>query len=134
MRTIITVFALVIATNAAAQEAKVVLKDGPGKDKAMQCAACHSLDYIPMNSRFLDKAGWTASINKMINAFGAPISKEDVEPIADYLAQNYGKAAAKSQLQIAVVLPGLRVVFTIVRTADRVLPVRAPSKSRASLD
>ena len=66
MRTIITVFALVLAGSAAAQEANVVLKDGPGKDKAMQCAACHSLDYIPMNSRFLDKAGWTASINKMI--------------------------------------------------------------------
>jgi hypothetical protein len=95
MRIIITVFALVLAGSAAAQEAKVVLKDGPGKDKAMQCAACHSLDYIQMNSHFLDKAGWTASINKMINAFGAPISKEDVEPIADYLAQNYGKPAAK---------------------------------------
>jgi hypothetical protein len=27
----------------------------------------------------------------MINAFGAPIAKEDVEPIAAYLAQNYGK-------------------------------------------
>ncbi|HEV8519725.1 MAG TPA: cytochrome c [Burkholderiales bacterium] len=95
MRTGIALFAFALAGGAAAQEAKVVLKDGPGKDKAMQCAACHSLDYIQMNSHFLDKAGWTASINKMINAFGAPISKEDVEPIADYLAQNYGKPAAK---------------------------------------
>jgi hypothetical protein len=95
MRTIITLFALVLAGSAAAQEAKIVLKDGPGKDKAMQCAACHSLDYIQMNSRFLDKAGWTASINKMINAFGAPIAKEDVEPIASYLEQNYGKPAAE---------------------------------------
>jgi hypothetical protein len=95
MRTIIAVIALVIAGSAAAQEAKVVLKDGPGRDKAMQCAVCHSLDYIQMNSRFLDKAGWTASVNKMINVFGAPIAKEDVETIADYLAQNYGKPAAK---------------------------------------
>jgi hypothetical protein len=71
----------------------VVLKDAPGREKAMQCLACHSLDYIQMNSRFLDKAGWTASINKMINAFGAPIAKEDVEPIAEYLASNYGKPA-----------------------------------------
>jgi hypothetical protein len=46
-----------------------------------------------MNSRFLDKTGWTASVNKMINAFGAPIPKEDVEVIASYLAQNYGKPA-----------------------------------------
>lgn len=74
-----------------AQESKFALKDAPGKDKAMQCVACHSLDYIQMNSRFMDKAGWTASVNKMINAFGAPIPKEDVETIASYLAENYGK-------------------------------------------
>jgi len=78
-----------------AQEAKIELKEAPGKDKAMQCGLCHSLDYIPMNSRFLDKAGWTASVNKMINAFGAPIPKEDVEAIASYLAENYGKAETK---------------------------------------
>ncbi|OGT00259.1 MAG: sulfide dehydrogenase [Gallionellales bacterium RBG_16_56_9] len=88
-------FALALAGGAVAQESKVVLKEGLGKDKAMQCVACHSLDYIPMNSHFLDKTGWTASINKMINAFGAPIPKEDVETIADYLAQNYGKPAAR---------------------------------------
>jgi mono/diheme cytochrome c family protein len=79
---------------AAAQESKVVLKDGPGRDKAQACVACHSLDYIQMNSRFLDKAGWTASINKMINAFGAPIEKADVEAIAAYLAANYGAVPA----------------------------------------
>jgi hypothetical protein len=85
---------LCVAGAAAGQENKVVLKDGPGKDKAMQCVACHSGDYLPMNSRFLDKAGWTASVNKMINAFGAPIAKEDVETIANYLAANYGKPPA----------------------------------------
>lgn len=87
--------ALSLAGTAAAQESKVVLKEGPGKDKAMQCIACHSLDYIQMNSHFLDKAGWTASVNKMINVFGAPIPKEDVEIIANYLVQNYGQPAAK---------------------------------------
>jgi mono/diheme cytochrome c family protein len=80
---------------AGAQEAKVELKDAPGRDKAQQCVACHSLDYIQMNSPFLDKAGWTASVNKMINAFGAPIPKEDVDAIASYLAQNYGKPETK---------------------------------------
>jgi hypothetical protein len=83
--------ALLAAGLAAAQESKVQLKDGPGRDKANVCFACHSADYIQMNSRFLDKAGWTASVNKMINAFGAPVPKEDVETIASYLAQNYGK-------------------------------------------
>ena len=91
-------FALVLLVSTGtvlAQEEKVVLKDAPGRDKAMQCLACHSLDYIQMNSRFLDKAGWTASVNKMINAFGAPIPKEDVDAIATYLAENYGKPSAK---------------------------------------
>jgi hypothetical protein len=84
-------FGLALAAAAGAQESKVQLKDGPGKDKAGQCAVCHSLDYIPMNSRFLDKTGWTAEVNKMIKAYGAHIPPEDVDPIASYLADNYGK-------------------------------------------
>jgi hypothetical protein len=95
MRTIVALLAAAIAGNAAAQESKVVLKDAPGRDKAMQCIACHSVDYVQMNSRFMDKAGWTASVNKMINAFGAPIPKSDVEAIAGYLAEQYGKPVQK---------------------------------------
>jgi hypothetical protein len=95
MRIAAALIAAAIAGNAAAQESKVVLREGPGKDKAMQCMACHSLDYLQMNSRFLDKAGWTASINKMINAFAAPIPKTDVDAIAGYLAEQYGKPAQK---------------------------------------
>ena len=89
--------ALVFAAvgGAMAQEDKVVLKDAPGKDKTMQCIACHSVDYIPMNSRFLNKAGWTAEVNKMINVFGAPIPKTDVEAIATYLTENYGVGPAQ---------------------------------------
>ena len=96
MRTVAAALSLALAlAGAAAQESRVMLKEGPGKDKAMQCIACHSLDYIQMNSPFLNKAGWTASINKMINVFGAPIPKEDVEIIAAYLVQNYGKSTDK---------------------------------------
>ena len=95
MRIIVAVCALAAAGGGFGQEAKVVLKDGPGKEKAMQCVACHSLDYIPMNSRFMDKAGWTASVNKMINVFGAAIAKEDVDAIATYLAQYYGRPPQK---------------------------------------
>jgi len=91
MRTVLVIGAMFFAGAAAAQESKVVLKDGPGRDKAQACVACHSLDYIQMNAPFLDKAGWTASINKMINAFGAPIPREDVDVIATYLAERYGK-------------------------------------------
>lgn len=95
MGALVGALVLAAAGGVMAQEDKVVLKDAPGKDKTMQCIACHSVDYIPMNSRFLNKAGWTAEVNKMINAFGAPIPKTDVEEIATYLTQNYGVGPAK---------------------------------------
>jgi hypothetical protein len=34
---------------------------------------------------------WQAEVNKMINAFGAPIDPKDVPAIVDYLTKNYGK-------------------------------------------
>jgi len=62
---------------AAAQEQAITLKPGPGLDKVQaNCSACHSLDYIPMNSPFLNAAGWTAEVTKMIKAMGAPIGDD----------------------------------------------------------
>jgi mono/diheme cytochrome c family protein len=95
MKTMLAALALLAAGGAMAQESKVTLVEAPGRVQTQACFACHSLDYIQMNSRFMDKAGWTASVNKMINAFGAPIPKEDVGAIVDYLAQNYGKPPAR---------------------------------------
>src|ERR1700693_1252820 len=95
IKSVVALALCVVAGAAVAQESKVQLKEAPGRDKAAECVACHSVDYIQMNSRFLDKAGWTGSVNKMINAFGAPIAKEDVEPIAGYLAENYGKPTGR---------------------------------------
>ncbi len=54
------------------------------------CASCHSLDYVQMNSPFLNAAGWDAEVTKMIKFFGAPISDADAKTIADYLKANYG--------------------------------------------
>ena len=69
----------------------IKLKPGPGLDKVeANCAACHSLAYIPMNSPFLNAAGWDAAVTKMIKAFGAPIDEADAKAIAEYLAKNYG--------------------------------------------
>ncbi len=76
---------------AAADEPVVQLKPGPGLDNVQgNCGACHSLDYIQMNSPFLNAAGWNAEVTKMIKAMGAPISDDDAKAIADYLAKNYG--------------------------------------------
>jgi cytochrome c5 len=82
--------AFIAAAPALAQDEPVKLKDGPGKDAVQAaCSACHSLDYIPMNSPFLDRARWDAAIKKMIGPFGAPIDERDVPVILDYLARNY---------------------------------------------
>jgi hypothetical protein len=44
-----------------------------------------------MNSPFLDRRGWEASVNKMIKVMGAPIAESDAQNIVDYLAGRYGK-------------------------------------------
>jgi mono/diheme cytochrome c family protein len=92
MRSIaIAVMTAVMAISAAAEEPAVQLKRAPGLDKVEgNCAGCHSLDYVPMNSPFLSAAGWDAEVAKMINAFGAPIDPADAKIIADYLKTNYG--------------------------------------------
>lgn len=77
---------------AIADERPVQIKAGAGADKVEgNCAACHSLDYIRMNSPFLNAAGWDAEVSRMINVFGAPISPADAKIIGDYLKANYGK-------------------------------------------
>jgi mono/diheme cytochrome c family protein len=94
MKTTLVVVALALAVGlVTAQERRIELKDGPGRAQVeANCGSCHSLDYIVLNSPFLDKAGWEASVTKMIRVFGAPISPEDAKAIADYLAANYGKS------------------------------------------
>ena len=86
------VLGILVAPLALADEGEIKLKDGPGKDEVVaSCAMCHSLDYVPMNSPFLDRKGWEAEVNKMIKAFGAPVSPEDAPKIVSYLAENYAK-------------------------------------------
>ena len=91
MRTLLTL-ALLCASAAFAGEGEVHLKDGAGKKLVeANCTMCHSLDYIQMNSPFLDRKGWEGSVNKMIKAMGAPIAEADIQKIVDYLASEYGK-------------------------------------------
>jgi mono/diheme cytochrome c family protein len=79
------------ALAAVAEEQSIALKRGAGLEIVEgNCGACHSLDYIPMNSPFLDASAWNAEVTKMIKAFGAPIGETDAKTIADYLAKNYG--------------------------------------------
>jgi mono/diheme cytochrome c family protein len=83
---------LMAAGSAFAGEDTFKLKPGPGAAQVQaNCVACHSLDYIQLNSRFLDRKGWEAEVTKMMKAFGAPVKQEDVPAIVDYLTKEYGK-------------------------------------------
>jgi cytochrome c5 len=77
----------------AADESGLALAEGEGRDRVRSaCSACHSLDYIVMNSPFQDKAGWEKTVKKMIDVFGAPITEEDAAAIVAYLERHYGPA------------------------------------------
>ena len=93
MRTIILAAAAVLlAGSAFADEQVIKLKPGAGLDKVEgNCQACHTLAYIPMNSVYMNAAGWDAEVTKMIKAYGAPVDDEDAKAIKAYLSKNYGK-------------------------------------------
>ncbi len=75
----------------AQEEPAIKLKEAPGLEKVQaNCAACHSLDYIQMNSPFPNATLWEAEVTKMIKAYGAPVSDADAAVIVDYLKKNYG--------------------------------------------
>ena len=88
---LIAAVAALIALPALADEPPIPMKKAPNLDKVeANCQACHSLDYIPMNSPFPNAALWDAEVTKMIKAFGAPIDDSDAKAIAEYLKANYG--------------------------------------------
>jgi cytochrome c5 len=88
---LVIVAALGLAASAAAQERAVPLREGAGKAVTENiCSGCHSLDYIRINAPFMNRQTWTASVNKMVQMFGAPIAANDQAAIIDYLAANYG--------------------------------------------
>jgi cytochrome c5 len=88
----LVVVGLLAAAAARADEKAFKLKDGPNRDLVKaSCSMCHSLDYLPMNSPFLDRKGWENTVNKMVKAFDAKLKPEDVPKIVDYLVAAYGK-------------------------------------------
>jgi mono/diheme cytochrome c family protein len=81
---------LLASLPATAAEKDLKLKAAAGHDTVENnCSLCHSLDYIPMNSPFLQEKGWDAEVHKMMKAFGAPIDEKDARIIIEYLTKNY---------------------------------------------
>jgi sulfite dehydrogenase (cytochrome) subunit B len=76
---------------AGAEEQSIELKNASGKEVVEgNCGSCHSLDYIQMNSPFLDGKKWEITVGKMIKIYHAPVSEEDAKQIVEYLSKNYG--------------------------------------------
>jgi sulfite dehydrogenase (cytochrome) subunit B len=91
MRAIIIGAMVVLTLASAGAQERVRLMPGPGVEKVeANCAACHSLDYIQMNSPFLSSTQWEAEVKKMINVMGAPINEADAKAIVEYLSTKYG--------------------------------------------
>ncbi len=88
---LVTIALLGATASAFAQERPVTLKDAAGRTVTENiCSGCHSLDYIRINAPFMNRQTWTASVNKMVQMFGAPIAPNDAATIIDYLTVNYG--------------------------------------------
>jgi len=91
--TIVAAVLCILAGMAWADEAALKIKAvGEHELVASNCTPCHSIDYIGMNSPFLDEKAWTATVTKMIKVMGAQITDSDKAKIVDYLAKNYGKS------------------------------------------
>jgi mono/diheme cytochrome c family protein len=93
MRSLCAAIALFALTGAGAygDEQPVALNAAPGHDAVENnCAACHSLDYVRTNAKFLDRKTWQAEFDKMTKVFGADIAPQDAATIVDYLTKNYG--------------------------------------------
>jgi len=71
------------------------IKMGKGFDAVQaNCLMCHSFGYV-LNQGPQSREFWAKKIDKMITHFKAPIQKEDVTIIRDYLYQHYGNGKLK---------------------------------------
>ncbi len=71
------------------------IKMGKGFDTVQaNCLMCHSFGYI-INQGPQSREFWREKIQKMIKAFGAPITKKDAKIIEDYLFKHYGNGEEK---------------------------------------
>ncbi len=73
------------------ESTRVFPGSGPGATAANSyCLMCHSVGMV-MNQPDMTRAAWTVEVNKMRNAFKAPIPEDQVNTIVDYLMSIKGK-------------------------------------------
>ena len=59
---------------------------GPGSEAAGKCLICHSAGMVLKQPK-LSEATWKMEINKMRNAYGAPIDAAEVDTLAAYMTK-----------------------------------------------
>ncbi len=71
------------------------IKMGKGFDAVQaNCLMCHSFGYI-INQGPQSRDFWAKKVDKMITHFKAPMTKEDVKTVTDYLFEHYGNGKIK---------------------------------------
>ena len=71
------------------------LVPGEGREIVqIYCRFCHSTTYITMQPP-IPVSVWEAEVNKMINTYGAPISKDSARQIVTYLRAHYTPMSRK---------------------------------------
>lgn len=67
----------------------VFLPEGDGKaEVSLSCSSCHDLRQVITQKK--NGANWNATVRKMISAYQAPVDKDDVQIVVDYLSKNFG--------------------------------------------
>jgi cytochrome c551/c552 len=93
-------------------------KPGPGSALANgQCLTCHSVEYVvtqpPMSPAF-----WTAEVKKMREKFGATFAEDQIEPLAEYLSENYGADAGRKTAATASIKSSTAIAATTVASDE----------------
>jgi competence protein ComEA len=74
------------------------LPPGPGKAETEKlCTQCHELERSI--SKRQDRAGWEATIDKMVN-LGAKGTDQELDAVLDYLSKNYPPAATDDRVNV----------------------------------
>jgi cytochrome c5 len=69
----------------------------PGPNLAafqQHCLLCHSARYVTMQPRF-SQTVWEKEVKKMVDAYGAPITRDEQKQIVEYLVTIKGPAENK---------------------------------------
>lgn len=68
----------------------VFLPDGEGKSVvALSCSSCHDLRQVVTQKK--TTTGWRTSVQQMVSMYKAPLDKEDLPVLTEYLAKHFGK-------------------------------------------